>query len=709
MKKNIILPIICLISTTLSATALMQPSEEDLQVYSAAARLVVDRLPKTHLQRPSVDAEAAREAIEIFMDSLDFDRTIFLQSDQERFVGQGDHLVELIKDGDLEFAFEIYDLFIDRLKNRLEFVENILEDGFDLSEEEEYGWKRREMPRPADESAWDEVWRRKIKNAYLGYVIADKLNDEEAKQQDDNQEPSEQESDEISEDAPPALEIAETPEERILQQYRQLLRVMEDNDADWLLSLYITSYTKAIDPHSDYMSQRDIENFNITMSKSLEGIGAILNSEDGAAKIVRLVPGGPADLDGRLQPNDRIIAVGEGEDEPVDIRHWPLSRAVQLIRGEKGSRVVLSVIPASDLSGTTVKQIDIMRDEVQLEDQVAKGDVREVESPDGTTRKIGVITIPDFYADMAGMRDGREDARSVTQDVKKILSEFNDMGDIDGVIVDLRNNGGGALNEAIDLTGLFIKSGPVVQVKTQGRTPRKLYDGDPRQYWEGPLMVMVNRLSASASEIFAAALQDYGRAVIVGDSKTHGKGTVQALLPLSRSNDLLGSLKVTTAGFYRVAGESTQIQGVIPDIHLPSIFDSLEIGEDHNRNAIELEPVRPAFFIRDRQLDTILPKLQIAAEELLESNQQYQDYLALLGRIGARRQSETISLRLEDRLEQARVERKMQELVRSSELLDGDQDEDEDDDQPDIVLDKTLRVMSEFINLKSSEIVAEKS
>lgn len=692
----------------LDSFGLAPPAPETLATYSNAAVIVSERMPVMHLQKEPIDDALASDALDLFIDSLDYDHSVFLQSDVDAFRQRSSSLDDDFKEGQLGMAFEVYEAYMQRLSNRIDYVEQLLDAGFDFTTEERHLWKRDDAPYAESESEWNDLWRKKIKNIYIGYKVSDRLDREEGASDDESGVGDPQAEEQTEGDEVNSITVAESPEERILNQYEQLLNVMNDNDAHWLLSLYITSFARALDPHSDFMSQRDIEDFNISMKKSLNGIGALLNTEDGSAKIVRLIPGGPADLDGRLQPNDKIIAVAEEGAEAVDIRHWPLSRSVRLIRGERGSKVVLSVVPASDISGAKVKKIELTRDEVKLEEQIAKGKVRAVENDFGGQYNIGVITIPDFYADMEAQRSGDTEARSVTRDVRSILGGFKATNNVDGVVVDLRNNGGGVLSEAVDLTGLFIDSGPVVQVKTQSWLARKLYDADPEQLYKGPLVVLVNRLSASASEIFAAALQDYNRAIIVGDSKTHGKGTVQALLPLSNSKDELGSLKLTTAGFYRIAGNSTQMAGVQPDIVIPSILDYMEIGEENQPHALELKPIRSAFYWSNDKLEKILPTIRDNSISKRSANVQYGEYVKLLDHLGEQRRSEYISLNMDERLQTARAERRMQDLALKLDLdglgaAAGEDEEESDENITDLVMEETLKIISDLISLSTSD------
>ena len=328
------------------------------------------------------------------------------------------------------------------------------------------------------------------------------------------------------------------------------------------------------------------------MKLSLVGIGAVLQAEDGAAKVIRLIAGGPASQDKREQAlcaGDKIIAVGQGDQEPVDMLHWPLTKMVQKIRGKKGSKVVLVVIPASDPSGSTVKMVDLIRDEVKLEEQAVKWTLHTTTTADKKEHRLAVIDVPAFYANLRAKKTD-PDYRSSADDVEKALEEIA-TNNIDGVILDLRNNGGGSLIDSVRMTGLFIPEGPAVQIKESSSRGRILTDDDDRTVYKGPLVVMMNRLSASASEIVAAALKDYGRAVLVGDSRTHGKGTVQTVVNVGRQ-PIFGAIKLTTAVFYRISGDSTQLRGVIPDIYIPSPLDHMELGEDSLKYPVEWNRIR---------------------------------------------------------------------------------------------------------------------
>ncbi len=471
--------------------------------------------------------------------------------------------------------------------------------------------------------------------------------------------------------------------------------MIEDNDETWVTESYLTAFARAFDPHTDFMSPNNMEDFEINMKLSLQGIGAILSNEDGAAKIERLIAGGPAEQDGRLQPGDKIIAVAQGDEESVDVLHWPLYKTVRLIRGDKGTKVVLTVIPASDQN--SISLIDIIRDEVKLEEQAAKGELRTITGDDGAEKKVGVITLPDFYSDFKG--GGNSESTSCTRDVERLLNELVADG-AEGIILDLRNNGGGSLPESISLTGLFIETGPVVQVRDRRRV-RALTDRDPSITYDGPLVVLVNRLSASASEIVAGALQDYGRAIIVGDSKTHGKGTVQTLTNLSSANPQLGSVKVTTASFYRIAGGSTQIRGVTPDIVIPSFTETLEVGEDLLENALPYSTVDQMSYRIWKETDGIIPELEQKSLARRSTDPRFTSFSDLLQRSRERQESETITLELEKRRELAASEKELRKQIEEINPDTGKKD--------DLILSEALNIMGDLIMVESGKAVVGES
>jgi len=658
--------------------AVPQKPSKPFPVKRVATR-VADRLPHTHLNRDAFDDTLASNALMLFVDSLDYDHSYFLAEDLAEFHQEASLLDDQIKKGNADFAHKVFNRFKERLDDRTAYANQLLDDGFDLNVEEIYRWKRDEEPWVGTEEEWNDLWRKKIKNEVVARVAALETEPEE----------------EVA-DATNAVEEIEvlSPTEFVRERHKQYQLSIENNfDDETVLQRYLSAFARSYDPHTDYLSPRGVEDFDIHMSLSLVGIGAMLRSEDGTAKISSLIAGGPAEADGRLKAGDKIIAVAQGDEEPESILHWPLSKAVRLIRGEIGTKVVLTIIPGEDRAGTRLKKIDLIRDEVKLEESAAKGEIHEVESEQGTLR-IGQLILPEFYADFNGAKND-DNARRCSVDVRRILNEFS-TNDVDGVIFDLRNDGGGSLPEAIDITGFFIPLGPVVQVRDR-RGVMVLPDGDPTTLYKGPLIVLVNRLSASASEIVAAALQDYGRAVIVGDHKTHGKGSVQSVFPLSKLTDDLGSIKVTTASFYRIAGGSTQLAGVTPDVVLPSLFDSLEVGEEFLDHALPWSKVRGAYFRPWRNsVKSMLPELKTRSEVRIALDPEFQVFLAKRDRIRVRMETPNVSLKLSDRVDEIRAEREVEDLQEG--LVPGSEDEE---DEADPILKETLHILTDMIDLST--------
>ena len=626
-----------------------------------------------------------------------------------------------LREGNLDLAFKTFALFQERAADRVAFVLEMLEAGVDVDRDEEFVWRRKDAPWAEDRAAWDELWRKKITNEYVGHLVSQHLREmeeareaakAEAEEADDGEavavevdvvdgEVQVAVEDEVTQSPLRAPEIDMSPEARIRRRYEQFISVIDAHDAEYVQQMFLSSFTRAYDTHSSYMSPRANEDFDINMRLSLTGIGAILTYDEGTAKIERLIKGGPAARDGRLQPGDKIIAVGQGEEPPEDILYWPLYRSVRLIRGEIGTTVVLHIIPASDPTGTEVRQIDLVRDEIKLEENAARSLVHELER-DGEIYRLGIIQLPDFYRDFRG-------DRSSAVDVRNLLEEMNEAG-VHGLILDLRNNGGGSLPDAVEMTGYFIDAGPVVQVRGEGRV-QALNDPNRGVVFDKPLVVMVNRQSASASEILAAALQDYGRAVIVGDSKTHGKGSVQSLMPLDRRDEGLGALKVTTAAFYRVDGRSTQLKGVSPDIEIRSPSDVMEMGEEYLDNVLPWTWVRPTRYMPFGDLREINQELRERSEGRLAESEEFLTYQQKIDRLAERVQRRNISLSFEERLAQALADRELDALQEDGMVLHEDVDNGDEDDEDgpairperDLMLRETLEILTDLVLLNDAD------
>lgn len=674
--------LITLVWVLSDAQAPAKPLAED---GSRVARLLANSLPLMHLNKVAWDDALAEKALDNYLEALDFEKVFFLASDIQEFRAYRTEIDDLVKRGDLSFAQQVYDVLKERVADRMAYAEILLEQPLNLETEESYAWKRKDADWPENREAWDDLWRKRIKHLYLSRLVSTDGEDADGLLEDIEEE-KRSHSDIVNASLSPVDYVRRT-----LERFRT---VMMDNDETWVIERYLTAFAQAFDPHTDFMSPNNLQDFEINMSLSLQGIGAMLSNEDGAAKVERLIPGGPAEMDGRLKPGDKIIAVAQGDEEPVDVLHWPLYKTVRLIRGEKGSKVVLTIIPASDPGGATLDLIDLIRDEVKLEEQAAKGEMKNTVDEHGNNVSIGVITLPDFYSDFNGGQKGQ--GRSCTRDVERILRDLLDQG-AQGIVLDLRNNGGGSLTEAIDLTGLFIETGPVVQVRDR-RHVRALFDRNSTIVYGGPLVVMVNRLSASASEIVAGALQDYGRAVIVGDTKTHGKGTVQTLTPLSSANPQLGSVKVTTASFYRIAGGSTQLRGVTPDIVIPSFMETLEVGEDHLHNALPYSTVDRLDYQPVRETASLVDQLSRLSIQRREQDPRFQSYGDLMEKSRERQEEKTISLLLEKRRQLAASEKELREQIEETDPETGKKD--------DLILREVVEITRDLIRIEHDEAIA---
>ena len=514
-----------------------------LPVHSNTTRNIVDALSSRHYVTTELNDLLSEQIYQGFLEDLDPSKSYLLASDIAEFDSLRYQLDDTLLRGDAKPAFIIFNRYHQRVLARFESILAQLEKGtdvFDFERDEFLELDREEAPWATNNAELDDLWRKRLKNAVLNLRLADK-------------EP-------------------EKIQELLQKRYKNRLTRTRQTNSEDVYQLYMNAFTRTYDPHTQYFSPRTSENFNINMSLSLEGIGAVLQQEDEFTRVVSLVPAGPADKSKQVFPDDKIVAVAQGlEGEMIDVIGWRLDEVVQLIRGKKDTIVRLDVIPASSTDSSESKIVQIVRNTVKLEEQSAKSEIIEVEQF-GHKRKIGVIDIPAFYIDFQALQKGEKDFKSTTRDVKVLLADLMAEG-VEGVVIDLRNNGGGSLQEARTLTGLFIDRGPTVQIRSKSNRVDILNDRDIRTIYDGPLAVLVNRLSASASEIFAGAMQDYERGVIIG-SQTFGKGTVQSLLPMNR-----GQLKLTQAKFYRISGESTQHKGIIPDISFPSNFDLDSIGE----------------------------------------------------------------------------------------------------------------------------------
>lgn len=525
-------------------------------IHKSTLHEITESLKLRHYKDLMLNDDLSELILEQYLKDLDPARSYFLSSDISEFNQYRFSLDDQIKEGDLETAYLIFNRFHERLEERINYSINLLESDkqFDFTLDESLDTDREDAAWISTETEMDDLWRKRIKSALLNLKLADK-DDQEARK-------------------------------LLIKRYQnQLNRATQVNSED-VFQIFTNAYTKQYDPHTVYMSPRKSENFKINMSLSFEGIGAVLQTENEFTQIVRLIPGGPAEKTGGLKATDRIIGVGQGEEGEIeDVVGWRLEDVVDLIRGPKNTTVRLEIRGAEQDDAPT-KVVDIVRNKIELEEQAAQKKILELDHL-GRTFRLGVIEIPAFYINFDALQSGDENYKSTSRDVAKLIDELKSEG-IDGLIVDLRNNGGGSLREANDTVGLFIKHGPTVQIKDSTGRVDILRDRSSQVAYSGPLAVLVNRLSASASEIFAGAIQDYNRGIVIG-GQTFGKGTVQTLLPLSH-----GQLKLTQAKFYRISGGSTQHKGVMPDIFFPTLYDPEVIGESALDNALAWDEVKTA-------------------------------------------------------------------------------------------------------------------
>ena len=649
---------------------------------------VVQLLQRNSYEKIAIDDHSSDRIFQNHLDTLDRNRSLFLDSDIKEFEPYRAELDSALKSGNLRPAFDIFNRYMQRSKERIRFALKYLEaglDNIDFNKKESLTIDRETSPWLADRQEQEDLWRRQLKD----HILNMKLNEK------------------------PLKEIRELLHKRYTNQLRRLHQTRSED----AFQLYMNAFTQIYDPHTQYLSPQRAETFDINMSLSLEGIGAVLQSEDEYTKVIGIVPAGPADKAGQLKPGDRIIAVSQGEsgkfEDVVGVR---LDEVVKLIRGPKGTRVKLETIPATSKDGKTRIYV-ITRDKVKLEEQSAQKKIVSIKQG-GRSYRIGVIEIPAFYIDFKAAQAGDPDYKSTTRDVRKLLKALN-KENIDGLIIDLRNNGGGSLQEANQLSGLFIKSGPTVVVRdNRGRTEPQ-QDPDSEEVYHGPMAVMINRLSASASEIFAGAMQDYQRAIVLG-GQSFGKGTVQTIQPLNH-----GQLKLTIAKFYRVSGQSTQNRGIIPDISFPSLLDESDIGESSLPNALPWDEITPVKFKAFDPLTPFIPTLREQHGKRVSNNpdflyledlktfQQHHDNKNTITLNERERRDETEAMRkerlhLENQLRKAKgkpVYKDLEELEKAQNT-DVSQYGKHEDDKPeeDALLMESGNILVDMIELSSRHI-----
>jgi carboxyl-terminal processing protease len=583
------------ISNDKDTTGIVEPAEYQSKV----DKLVNAIISRYHYKKVDLDDSLASEIFTKYLNSLDYSHSYFLASDIDKFNQFKYQLDDMIKDGDIDPAFAIFNTFKERTHQRLDYAESLLKKKFNFTKSDSIEINRENEPWPKTEKEAEEIWYKRVKSDALNLKLNGKNWDS----------------------------IVET----LTKRYENYRKAIDQYNSEDVFQQFMNAYTESIDPHTNYFSPITSDNFKINMSLSLEGIGAQLRTEDDYTKVVEIIPGGPAYKSGLLHPDDKIVGVAQGDTgEMEDVIGWRITDVVQLIRGKKGTTVRLSIISADGGANALPHVITLVRDKVKLEEQAAKDSVLEL-IDQKKPFKIGIIKVPAFYSDYEAQQRGDKDYKSTTRDVKKLLEQLKDEK-VDGVIIDLRNNGGGSLQEAIEMTGLFIKKGPVVQVRDADGSINVDRDPDPSIEYDGPLAVLVNRFSASASEIFSAAIQDYGRGLIIGE-QTYGKGTVQNLVDLNRlmrdSDNKLGQVKLTIAKYYRIDGGSTQHKGVIPDIKYPTPFgDSKEYGESSEPSALPWDQIAPTDYQKYGDFSSYIPQLIKLHDERVKKDPEFQDYVA---------------------------------------------------------------------------------
>ena len=608
---------------TTQATQLLMPLEQQPQAALLSAKI----LSRYHYKQAELDDNLSAQIFDNYLKALDSEKVFFLKADIDHFADAKTRLDDAILDGDLSVPFGIFILYQQRFVERFTYARSLLKKGFDFKKKESYQLTRKNSPWAKSTEEINELWRKRVKNDWLRLKLAGKNN----------------------------KSIIETLDKR----YDNTLNSLAKINSEDVFQNFMNAYTLAIDPHTTYLGVRASKEFDIAMKLSLVGIGAVLHIRDEYTTIRELMAGGPAMLSGKLKPGDRIVGVGQGENSPiVDVMGWRIDDTVALIRGDEDTVVVLDVLPAEASADGKHKLISLIRKKISLENQAAKKSIIEVKDA-GVTRRIGVISLPSFYEDFAARNNGDKDFKSATRDVAQLLDELKEEH-VDAVLVDLRNNGGGSLSEAIELTGLFIDKGPVVQQRNSEGNISVESDTNAGLSWSGPLGVLINRASASASEIFAAAIQDYGRGIVIGEP-SFGKGTVQTIASLDRmaktEKPVLGDLKMTVAQFFRINGGTTQLRGVTPDIQLPTMTDANQFGESSFDNALPWTQINAADYTPAANLSGVVPKLKANHDKRISKDLSFRYLLEDIAEFNTLRRNNLISLNEAER----RKERKAQE------------------------------------------------
>jgi carboxyl-terminal processing protease len=630
--KNRLLWILLAFMLAAFNTTQAAPQLVPLEQQSQAAVLSAKVLNRYSYKHVALDDNLSSQIFDNYLKMLDGEKIFFLQADIDHFAYARTGLDDAILGKDLSVPFGIFNLYQQRIAERFTYARSLLKKGFDFQKKESYQFSRKNAPWPKSADELNDLWRKRVKNDWLRLKLAGK---------DDKS-------------------IVATLDKR----YDNILSSLSKVKSEDAFQDFMNAYAMAIDPHTNYLGVRASEEFDITMSLSLVGIGASLYDKDEYTTIRELLAGGPAALSGKLKAGDRIVGVGQGEDGPiVEVMGWRIDDVVAMIRGTEDTVVRLDVLPAEAGADGKHKLISLVRKKINLEKQAAKKSIIEVKDA-GVTRRIGVISLPEFYQDFAARQKGDKDFKSATRDVSRLLDELK-KDQVDGVLVDLRNNGGGSLDEAIQMTGLFVGKGPVVQQRDSKGNIVVSNDTDTGVAWNGPLGVLINRASASASEIFSAAIQDYGRGVVIGET-SFGKGTVQTVADLDEiaKNDKpeFGEIKLTIAQFFRINGGTTQLRGVTPDIKLPSMTDTEDFGESSFDNALPWTQIKAAGYTPEGDLTSIVPMLIASHDKRVSHDRDFKYLQEDIAEVNKLRQTNLISLNEADR----RKEREAQEAREKS-------------------------------------------
>ena len=670
---------VLLIATAALANVPEVSSDESLQPDSRHEKIgevVTQFIQKSHYRHVAVDDELSTDVMDRYIEALDRNRMYMLQSDIEYFEQFRYELDDIVRNRaqSLEPVFDMFSIYRTRVRDRFEFALTQLENEPDLLISEDYQFDRSEAPWATSKEELDEIWRKRVKNDVLNLALTEKPWDE--------------------------------TRDVLTKRYDRFLRRMDQVNSDDVFEMFMNAFAHTLDPHSSYLSPRNSEEYRIQMSLSYFGIGASLQTEDDYVRIVSIIPGGPASIDGTLKPEDKIVGVAQGDEAMVDVIGWRLDDVVDLIRGPADTVVRLQILPAGAMPGDANRELSLTRGQVKLEEQAAKSSIITVPR-DGREWSIGVIEVPSFYRDFRALSDGDKDYTSTTRDVKRLIGELEKQG-IDGLVIDLRDNGGGHLTEATALSGLFIDNGPVVQLRNSNGRISRLDDPDPvpRVAYNGPLAVLVNRFSASASEIFAAAIQDYARGVIIGQ-ETFGKGTVQNLYSLDQylkpeGDQGYGQLTLTIGKYYRVTGESTQHRGVNPDIMLPSPIDAEEIGESVRESALPWDTIQTTRFRAGEPLDNTIHSLTVSHSERAKGDPNFRYLTQYIEDDRESRSRVTVSLNIEERKAEREANRQRSlELENERRVALGLEpvaslEDLEEEDRPDIQLDQAAGIVTDL-------------